>query len=286
MIFLILVVRKHSIKVHAISDVARNTVRGATKLRNEIYVLCPLFSSPVIYVFEDQSPSSYQRNIEIRDIKFAFDIGSSEKDNCLYVSDTCENCIWKIARETNDQHKITKWLTTDYKPTTLSVNSDGQLLMVKVSSSILMIFGSDAELLHSIQLSSDINLPRHAVETSTGNFIILHQSVKEEDKREIGSRERNTVRSWVISEVTRDGQMIIRRFIPSNETQTLKFPNYLSLDSDDRVFVADKMDGRVILLESNFKWNKLIFPKKKKKTITRIGSKGQEFCVTTMNINN
>src|SRR6218665_2375528 len=213
MIFLILVVRKHPIKIHAISDVARNNVRGATKLRNEIYVLCPSFSVPVIYVFEDQSPFSYQRNIEIRDIKFAFDIGSSEKDNCLYVSDTCENCIWKIARETDDQHKITKWLTTDYKPTTLSVNSDGQLLMVKVSSSILMIFGSDAELLHSIQLSSDINLPRHALETSTGNFIILHQSVKGEDRKEIGSGERTAVMSGVIREVT-DGQMIIRRFIP------------------------------------------------------------------------
>ena len=75
---------------------------------------------------------------------------------------------------------------------------------------------------------------------------------------------------WVISELTRDGQMVIRRFIPSNETQKLNDPRYLSLDSDDRVFVADTGNDRVILLDSDLKWNRILCPTKEEEEETKI----------------
>src|SRR6218665_4166369 len=124
------------------------------------------------------------KNIEIEDMKYLYDIGSSEKENCLYVSDYVDKCVWKITIETVDQHKIIKWLTIDYEPRTLSVSRDGELLMINHSSHSLMIYGSDAELIRSIPLTKDIKHPQHAVETSIGNFIIIDLHEEEKDKEE------------------------------------------------------------------------------------------------------
>ena len=266
----ILVVCPISINFTQRIEIGRNEdVRGVTKLRNEIYVLCASSpsSSDVIRVFEDRIPFLLQKTIEVKEIKYPRGIGSTDKGNCLYVCDSEEKCVWKMTRETDDQHKIIKWLTTDYEPYTLSVSSDGQLLVVNLSS-ILMIYGSDAELIRSIQLPRDIENPFHAVETSIGNFIIIHEWV-EEEKRESGSSGREET-MWGVSELTRDGQMVIRRFISSNETQQLNNPQYLSIDSDDQVFVADTWNVRVILLDSDLKWNRILCPTKEETEETKI----------------
>src|SRR6218665_1130956 len=138
-------------------------VYGLTKLRNEIFVID---GENVIRVFEDQNQFRLLRKITIKQIKDPQDIGSSEKKNCLYVSDSDGYCIWKITKEQGDEHKVMKWLTTDHKPYTISVSIDGNLLMVNYSPPILRIYGSDAVLIRSIHLKADIERPIHAVETS------------------------------------------------------------------------------------------------------------------------
>jgi len=243
-------------------EIPRNErVYGVTKLRSEIFVLCRLSSpSPtVIRVHEDRNPFRCQRNITMDRIKGPFDIGSSEKNNCLYVCDAWEKCVWKITRKTHDQYNIVKWVNTYYDPYTLSVSINGQLLMVNWAPNILMIYGSDAERVRSIKLPNDIEKPLHAVETSTGNFIVLHFWVEKEKGACWSSRKELETR-LVVSELSRDGQMVIRRFVPSSETQELKYGDYLSLDAEDRVFVADSKNDRVVLLDSDLKWNQILCP--------------------------
>lgn len=65
--------------------------------------------------------------------------------------------------------------------------------------------------------------------------------------------------------------MVIRSFVPSGETQELNEPAYLSLDSDNRVFVAVYGIDRVILLDSNLKWNRRVCLERKGKQETMIG---------------
>src|SRR6218665_3482899 len=79
-------------------------VHALTKLRNEIYVLCRSFSSApsVIRVLQDRYPFRLQREIKVEEIRYPTDIGSSEKKNCLYVSDRGEKGVWKITREPDD----------------------------------------------------------------------------------------------------------------------------------------------------------------------------------------
>ena len=236
-------------------NLSRNEVYGVTKLRNEIYILCHSFPH-VICVFEDRLPFRLQKEIKIKEIKEPIDIRSSENDNCLYIADHARKCLWKIIMEIGDVHKIVKWLVLDYKPTSLSMSSDGHVLVFSHAWSILKIYGSNAELLRSITLPRDIKKSIHAVEIPTGNFIILHWWM-DEKAAEDG---RNGDWLTVISEVSRDGQMVVRRFIPSNEAHELNAPEYLSLDSDDGVFVADRGNNRVILLDSDLKWNQIICP--------------------------
>src|SRR6218665_1730490 len=294
-IFFILVVRGITINFTQKIDLQlRRDACGITKLRNEIYVL--FIIDNLIRVYEDRYPFRLKKDMEIAEIIFPTYIVSSDKENCLYVNDYEEDCVWKITRETDDQHKIIKWLTIDYTPWALSVPRDGELLMINRSSHSLMIYGSDAELIRSIPLTRDIKYPYHAVETSIGNFIIIHRHLevqgeeegkKDEDKDEDGgedavvmkemkntkwlkskeekgeSNRRRLEMTSIISELTRDGQMVIRRFIPSDETQQLNDCKYLLIDSDDRVFVADEGHHGVILLDSGLKWNQILCPTKK-----------------------
>ena len=237
-------------------------VQGVTKLPNEIYVLCLIPN--IVCCFEDRNPFRLQRNISITEIQSPWDIASSEKDNCLYVSDFVQKCVWKITRETSDHYNIIKWLSTENAPFTMSSTQDGQLLLVTQNSPNLWIYGSDAELIKSVQLPKEIGYPHHAVKTSMGNFIVIHfekpETISLPDSFPFASAT-PIARDFEVSEVSRDGQLITRSFIPE-EIDYIIFPYYLSLDSDDRVFVADKDNHRVILLGFDLKWNRILCPAK------------------------
>jgi len=90
------------------------------------------------------------------------------------------------------------------------------------------------------------------------------KSIKEDDEKEkvwkLKSTGRNRDSQWFISELNTEGQMAVHHFIPSNESQEIGRAEYLCLDSDDRVFVADMDKERVILLDSDLKWNRIICP--------------------------
>src|SRR6218665_2708496 len=89
------------------------TVRGVTKLRNEIYVLCGSSrpKSRVICVFDDQYPFIRRRIIRLRPTASPEDIASSEMENCLYLCNSESRGIWKITRETDGEYNFVKWLT-------------------------------------------------------------------------------------------------------------------------------------------------------------------------------
>src|SRR6218665_656745 len=101
-------------------------ILGVTKLRNEIYILLKASDGVLSRIrgFNDRYPFRLQTEIKGEDFEYPSDIGSSEKENCLYVNDYNGKSVWKITRETDDQQKIIKWLTIDYRPWTLSVSRD------------------------------------------------------------------------------------------------------------------------------------------------------------------
>lgn len=109
--------------------------------------------------------------------------------------------------------------------------------------SSLELYGPGANLIRCVHLSIDIENPLHAVETSRGHFIVSHKW--------------RVSRSWGVSELTRDGQTV-HRFCPKGKAQELNNPSNLSLDANDRVFVVDFYNHRVVLLESDLRWGQTL----------------------------
>lgn len=281
---------------------------GVTKLMNKIYALGRKtdhmdFSdvASVVYVYKDEDPYPLQETLTLKGITHPWDIGSSENDNCFYVTESSKfgnNFVWKLTNhDTGDQSKlaIERWISFSptFRPTTLSVSSHGQLSMVNhLRSAILNTYDPQGQLNLCVTLPKEVKRARHAVETTNGTFVILHATLKPKqigsDKSSIEHKNEGQILKqsqslgaeeagddenedeedlmWVISELSGDGKEIIRRFRPPSRDQVLGFPiytrGYLCVDSEGRVLVADLMHHRVILFDSNLQWNRVLIPTK------------------------
>ena len=216
-------------------------VNGVTYSENKIYTL--LQTPKSLRVYEDQEPFALQKIINIDDVKNPEDLAYSNRSNCLYITDGSETCIWKFDLS-ND--RLTKWLLQISEPYTLSVSTEGHVLILKESQ--LELYGPDAYLLHRIQLSNEVRQPKHAIQTSTGDFIILHRMLSSSSDL------------WVVSKVSSDGQ-VINRYIPSDVWEKFGQPCHLAYDSvRNRAFVVD-LAHKVTLLDGDFRWSQILLSK-------------------------
>src|SRR6218665_1782051 len=101
-------------------------------------------SATELSVFEDRIPFRLKNKMEMNQFEIPIEMESCEKESCIYVRDYSGKCVWKISIETEKKHESIKWLPFDFMPRSMSVSSDGELLIANKSSSILMIYGSDA----------------------------------------------------------------------------------------------------------------------------------------------
>lgn len=252
---------------------------GVTKLNDKIYAIFGYTSFPfsLIYIFEAVNSFRLLRIVELAESEFPGDLCSSETENCLYILEArvpivSSSCILKLRFE-QDKYECIKWLIfeDDFRPTTLSVTKDDQLLMVSkapAQAAILRVYDTDAQLRLSTQLPAGISVPRHAVKTTKGNFIILYVSRRnvadETSEKSRGESEDMQNMNLMVGEVSRDGRTIIRSRRNLFEQDRLKMMNfykgYLETDSEGRVFVADISNNRVILLDSELRWNQLLTP--------------------------
>jgi len=237
-------------------------------LRQEICVFCwhNSTSPPAICAFQNRNPFRLNSKIEIGEfVKDPKDIGSSDGENCFFVIDSEEKCVWKIARQTGDHQKFLdlQFIHFIQWPSTMSVSCDGQELLILALRSLYIYGAFGPEVVSQkphlvVQLPSDVVEPYHAVGTSSGHFIIIHSLAKDVDETAGPKKEKKQM--FVVSKVTRDGRLVVRRFLPQNMTQELNYPRYLALDSDDRVFVADEENNRVVFLDSDLSWIRILCP--------------------------
>ena len=141
---------------------------GVAKLKNQIYVVYGSHDCEIL-VYEDQTPFHILKKIKLNEIYKPDDVASCNKEDCLYLTDSYGECVWKIRRKRNDNRLIAdEWLTPIGQPYTLSVNGDGQLLMVKQERPFrLEMHDRDCRLLLVVLLPKDIHLPWHAVYKDT-----------------------------------------------------------------------------------------------------------------------
>ena len=213
-------------------------VRGVAWLENKIYVVC--YRLNLVHVYPDEEPFDELKKdrIKIKEMKAPWDMAASGVSRSIFISDYSNRCIWRIQMPSK---KISRW-EMHGEPYELSINSSDELIVIVYRDVRYYIDvyrcedGGRIKEIHVIVGLYGLLYP-NAVQSSNGNFIILH-----------GSRDDDRVD--LISEVSIDGSKIIRSFDPrsieSNEWNGW-LPGHLSIDEDDNIFVADDDNDRVVL---------------------------------------
>ena len=220
---------------------ALRRLSGMAWLGNKIYIVCS--DSNRLHVYPDQEPFDELKDdrIEIKEMEIPGDMAASGVSRSIFICDFVNRCIWRIKMPSKE---ISQW-KSDGRPEGLSINSSDELIVVVYRDDryyIDVYRCLDGERIKSIDVG-DPHEPRvrvslNAVQSSNGNFIIVHWSTD------------NSL-VLLISQVSIGGSKIIRSFDPrSIESNDLVnwLPRHLSIDEDDNIFVADLNYNRIVLL--------------------------------------
>ena len=219
----------------------RHAVTGVTSLGDDVFVV-HRDSQQEIEVY-DAKTFTLQRHITVPGLGIElYGLAVCPHNNCLYASDNNNHCIHRVAL--SGRNVVMKWLSGSNavikwsvarRPAGLSVNSEHNLLVVSGGERKLQIFTTRGTLLQNIQLQADIEYPSHAVQLSTGQFLISHS----------GSLHR-------VCLVGVDGA-VVRSYgghWGSQLTQMYE-PTGLAVDREGRVLVADWRSNRLSVIDQS-----------------------------------
>jgi len=205
-------------------------VRGVTQLHDVVYMVCQLSST--IWRF---NATTHQRltDIVVRGLR-PLDIVACEQTSQVYVADYPE-CIWRVSSDGED---IQKSPSDTFTPDTLSVTST-RLLVTSLYTRQLIQFDAVGDELRRVQLPGDM-IPRHAVESPTGTFIVSHYNVL----------------LHKVSEVNTGGE-VLRQFSGSHRL-LLGVSPHVAVDSHGNVLVADQYNRRILLLDAQLTLGRVV----------------------------
>lgn len=216
-------------------------VMSAAFSKSAINILC---SDPKrVLIYEDQSPFKLQKLILLHWVIEPMGMVASPASDYLYVADSGNDCIWMILRNGTSFYK-TKWIS-DIDVKLQSLSKDGSKILATDKNFLeFKLYSTELGIMsYSFELPENIYPTQHAVETSMGDFVFGYGWRKSDSKG--------------ICRVGRDGY-ILQCYKPKNESQELNYPIHLSLTSDDQVIVADTLNDRILLLNSDLSWNRVV----------------------------
>ena len=215
-------------------------VWGVAVFNDELYVACE--GSNIIQVFDSRPPFSRREDIKVQGLEDASDITVCSKSSQLYIADYKQCAIWRVNLLSIEP--ADKFITIQWKPWSLSVNSS-RLLITPFDGESLYLYGDDGNELHHIELPRYMNA-RHAVEKTHNTYLVSHFN------RFIG----DVSHPHSVTEVDVNGR-VIRTFNDDIDSIHFNWPRYLVLDND-HVLVADCYNERIILLKSDLQLKRIL----------------------------
>jgi hypothetical protein len=213
----------------------RRQVCGMTTMDNKLFVVYD--QSDTIYVYTTQPSYTELAKVHVNGLQTSVDIAACSINSCLYVADSGSECVWKVKI---DEVKVDKWLKGVRTAQSISVTSEGHIvvLILSVPQSRVDIYDTDAVKLSSLQLPCTI--PRRVLQTVNKSFIVCDGSGPSDTEQRV-------------CEVNNEG-VVVKSYGESRGSHLgqLYMPWYIVLDSEERVFVADLDKGRVLLLDKQF----------------------------------
>ena len=220
--------------IQKISTAAGVAVRALTSVDDELFVLLKRDDNQVaIYSIDDYK---FRRHLNLPGVnsECITDMTSCVHQNCLYMSDSFNNCIprYHLAGVA-----INKWQVPD-KPCYLSVTSICNLLVTCQGepNKLVELSADSGQCVREIALQSDVAPPYHSVELASGDFVVCHG---------VGDRDLNRVC------VVGDDGKVTRSYGGhcGSDVRQLNLPCHLAVDKDSEfIFVADYFNGRVVML--------------------------------------
>jgi len=226
--------------VRRLTYTERRTVYGVTTLNNKIFIV--YLELPFIVVYMSDEPYTRLPNISINGLKDSWDIAAGS--SCLYVSDVGSAAIWRVKAADS---KVDQWLS-GLRALSVSVTSEEKLVLlvpVDIQGSVeernlthrgeIQIYSAEAVKETVIKLSRDITTPFCVVMTTRKTFIVSYGFEWHEMNR--------------VCEVDMTGRML-KAFgsAPGKDVGQLNMPVHVSLDDEERIIVADRLNHRVLLL--------------------------------------
>jgi len=206
-------------------------VGGVTSLGEEVFAV-RYYSEQKIAVY-DAKTFTLQRHITVPGlVDIPQGLAACPHNNCLYASDWYNSSVHRV--ELSGSNAVMKW-SVAHRPAGLSVNSEHNVLVVSRGERKLQIFTTHGTLLQNIQLQADIECPWHAVQLSTGQFLVSHW----------GSLHR-------VCLVGVDGA-VVRSYGGQAGSQLTQMsqPRGLSVDKEGRILVADLCNNRLLVIDQS-----------------------------------
>ena len=158
-----------------------------------------------------------------------FGLIASLSNSCLCVSDFDHNRIHRV--ELSGSNAVKEW-SVGSKPAGLSMNNAHNLVVACCGANKLQEYTMDGILVREISLQAGVTSPRHAIQLSTGNYVVSQN------------------RSGAVSVVTVDGQ-VVHSYGQSQTSDVgqMRNPTSLAVTSNDDILVADVMNNRILSID-------------------------------------
>ena len=207
---------------------------GVTLLCDVVYIVCHESSTIIRF-----NAITHERltDINVKDLRQPYNIVACESTSQLYVADFAE-CIWRVSSDGTDiKRQWTKSSSDKFMPFSLSLVSSRLLVTSHKTKELMQLKAVDE--LRRIHLPNCM-FPYHAVESPTGTFLTSHFNTQ--------------LNKYQISEVNTEGELL-RQF---SRSAVLGWIPHIAADSHGNIFVADRDNRRVLLLDANLALRRVI----------------------------
>jgi len=179
----------------------------------------------------DAETFTLQRRLPVLGLGCSFGLAVCASNKCLYASDYLNDHVHRV--DLLGSNAVTKW-SVGRRPVGLTVNSDKNVLVVIQDERKLQQFTTHGRQLQTIQLQLRIELPRQAIQLSSGQFVISH----------MGDTQHR------VSLVDGKGA-VVRSFggTPGSDLTKMNMPEGLAVDEHGNILVADKLNSRLLVLD-------------------------------------
>ena len=220
-------------------------IHGMTILNDELFVINR--KSSEIEVFHAEKLTFCGR-WKMKHLSDPLDIAACNRKKRLYIMDYTGHNQSKTIYVVSSNGKLVTNIRTGLDHGRLSVTDDSNVILTVFWTGKLNVYSADGQFLSEIILSADIVHPRHAIRLTNGDFVVSYGYFNK-DVHAVCVVDINgeITKSYGGKRGSAAGEMNI--------------PNYLAIDKEGFIFVADRINNRVLLLSPELKFEREILPK-------------------------